>query len=64
MEFELARDVRERLWSLYENEYTEEEQQACIDTYLAATVDYKGRCNLDVLRRASEVTGAGGELVS
>ena len=51
--FELPEELSERLWGVYENEYTEEEQQACVDTYLSTTVDYKGRVDLDVLRRAN-----------
>lgn len=55
--FEVSDEVREQLWGVYEEDYTAEEQRACVDTYLSTTVDYKGQVDFGVLRRAA----AGGQ---
>ncbi len=58
--YAVPEDEVERLWEIYEGIYDRGEQQACVDTYLKTTVDYKGRCDLRLLQRASaaEVLGS------
>lgn len=51
--FDIDTDQVEDLWHLYDNVYSEDERQACVDTYLSTTVEYKGRCNLELLQRAN-----------
>ena len=53
VDFELPERVSERLWRVFEGDYTDEQREACVDTYLSTTVNYKGRCDFDILRRAS-----------
>ncbi len=57
--FDLPEEVSERLWKVYEEDYDEDEQRACMDTYLSTTVEYKGRVDLSVLRRATRKAGVG-----
>ena len=52
LDMELPGELCERLWAVYENVYTREEREACVDTYMKTTVEYKGRGNLEVLQRA------------
>ena len=46
-------EQRQRLWAIYEELFTHEERQACVDTYMKATVEYKGHCDVPMLQRAS-----------
>jgi hypothetical protein len=52
-DMEIPEALCEEFWVVYETIYTREEQEACLDTYLRTTVAYKGRCDLDLLRRAN-----------
>ncbi|MFT4546728.1 MAG: hypothetical protein ACI9MB_000672 [Verrucomicrobiales bacterium] len=55
-DLDLPTELCERLWGVYENVYTIDEREACLGTYLKTTVDYKGRCDLSLLKRASAVS--------
>ena len=55
-------ELCEEFWAVYETIYTREERRACLETYLRTTVEYKGRCDLDLLRRANRGAAADPEL--
>ncbi len=49
--YEAPTDVTATLWSLY-REYSPEERKRCVERYLENVVDYKGRCNVPLLKQA------------
>lgn len=52
LDMELPDGLCERLWAVYEDVYASEEREACVETYLKTTVEYKGRGDLELLQRA------------
>jgi hypothetical protein len=55
LHFDLHQPDIDALWDIYFKDYDADERQRCIDIYLETTSDYKGRCDLELLKTAYAV---------